>query len=532
MNPRTTYRDPLRPIASRLPLWRRGLAAFALRMPIAKTDNKRTPVFRLVLIAFAALLVHGYHLGVDDAEIYVPAIKKAADPGLYTFGSEFFMAHSHLSLFPSVVGASARLTHLPVDLVIFLWHFGGICLLLMASWRLLSLCFRNEGSRWGGIALLAGVLTVPVAGTALAIMDPYLTARSLSTPAMVFAVACYLAGNRRGSLLWLLAVALIHPQMSVYGAAFLVCLALARHRQTREHVAAASAVCASAMPFLFPFGQAHGPAREALFSRTYFFLSNWTWYEWLGVVAPLGIAWWLASKTPRNTMPMFRPVLRALVVVGALFTAAGLIVTFSPQLENFTRLQPMRAFHLIYVIFFLVLGGLIGEYLLRHDIRRWLGLFVPLAVSMWCVQQDTYASSSHVEWPGVADRNRWNTAFIWIRNHTPKNAVFALDPDYMLRPGEDSQGFRALAERSALAENIKDSGAVSLFPELAVEWKAEVTAQHGWQQFRPEDFQNLAKEYPVTWIVADHPPLHAICPYMSGGLVVCRISTVEVATSN
>jgi hypothetical protein len=501
-------------------------------MTIRDADNRRAPVFRLVLIAFAAVLVHGYHLGVDDAEIYVPAIKKAADPSLYKFGSEFFMAHAHLSLFPSAVGWSARLTHLPIDLVIFLWHFGGIFLLLLASWRLLSLCFRSEGARWGGVALLAGVLTVPVAGTALAIMDPYLTARTLSTPATVFAVACYLAGNWRGALMWLLAVALIHPQMGVYGAAFLVCLALVRRRESLEHPAAAAVVCASAIPFLFPFGRAHGPAREALFSRTYFFLSNWTWYEWLGVVAPLAIAWWLASKSPRGTTPMFRPVLRTLVVVGALFTAGGLIVTFSPQLENFTRFQPMRAFHLIYVIFFLILGALIGEYALRHDIRRWLGLFVPLAVSMWCVQQDTYASSSHVEWPGMADRNRWNAAFVWIRNHTPKDAVFALDPDYMLRPGEDSQGFRALAERSALAENIKDSGAVSLFPELAGEWKAEVNAQRGWLQFRLEDFQQLAKEYPVTWIVTDHPPSHTICPYMSGGLVVCRISTVEVAASH
>src|SRR5258708_25785020 len=95
--------------------------------------NSRTPVLRLAAVAFAAVLVHGYHLGVDDAEIYVPAIKKAADPGLYMFGSEFFMTHARLSLFPSVVGESARLTHLPIDLVIFLWHVGGLCLLLVAS---------------------------------------------------------------------------------------------------------------------------------------------------------------------------------------------------------------------------------------------------------------------------------------------------------------------------------------------------------------------------------------------------------------
>jgi hypothetical protein len=493
-------------------------------------ENKPTPVLKLLSLAFVALLIHGYHLGVDDAEIYVPAIKKAADPSLYQFGSKFFMTHAHLSVFPTAVGDLARLTHLPVNLDIFLCYFAGIFLLLIASWRLASLCFRTDAARWGSVVLLAGVLTVPVAGTALAIMDPYLTARSLSTPATIFSVACYLAGNRRAALLWLLAVALIHPQMGVFGAAFLVCASLVRGYVPRRQPAAAVPVLTLAVPFLFPFGLAHGPAREALFSRTYFFLSNWAWYEWLGIVAPLAIIWFLASHAPRSTTPVFRLLHRTMLVVGLLFTAGGLIVSFFPQLQNFTRLQPMRAFHPIYAIFFIALGGLIGEYFAGRHVVRWLALFVPLAVAMSWVQRCTYPSSSHIEWPGVADRNRWNEAFVWIRDHTPKDAVFALDPDYMQRPGEDSQGFRAVAERSALAENTKDSGAVSLFPQLADEWKAEVNAQRGWRSFQPQDFRALAIKYPVTWTVMELPlPLGDVCPYVNDGLAVCRIEAVEVA---
>jgi hypothetical protein len=94
----------------------------------------------------------------------------------------------------------------------------------------------------------------------------------------------------------------------------------------------------------------------------------------------------------------------------------------------------------------------------------------------------------------------------------------------MLQPGEDSQGFRAIAERSALAENIKDSGAVSLFPQLADEWKAEVNAQRHWASFRRGDFETLARHYPVTWIVTECPaPPGVTCPYRSGELAVCRI---------
>jgi hypothetical protein len=75
---------------------------------------------------------------VDDAAIYVPAIKQVADPTLYPFGAEFFMSHAHLSLFPLLIGGSARLTHLPIDVVIFAWHVAGIFLLLAAAWRLLG----------------------------------------------------------------------------------------------------------------------------------------------------------------------------------------------------------------------------------------------------------------------------------------------------------------------------------------------------------------------------------------------------------
>ena len=487
--------------------------------------NCRLPILRLVLLTLFALFIHGYHLGVDDAEIYVPGIKRVADPSLYPFGSEFFMTHAHLSFFSNLVGDVQRISSIPVNVVIFSFHLAGIFLLLVAAWQLLSLCFSTDSARWGGVVLLAAVLTVPVAGTALVIMDPYLTARSLSTPFTLFAVSCYLANKPWRALLWLFATALVHPQMAFYGLGFLACLAIARS-YSLARVSAAESWTGSvvAFAFLFPFVPATGIAREVLLSRTYFFLTNWAWYEWFGVIAPLALAWWLTSRRLRGITPLFGLVSRTLVPFGFMFTAVGLLLTLTPRLENFTRLQPMRAFHLVYVVFFLMLGGLIGEYALQRVRWRWAALFAPLALSMLFVQRSSYASSSHIEWPGAGDRNRWNDAFVWVRDHTPKDAVFALDPDYMLRSGEDSQGFRAIAERSALADDIKDSGAVSLFPQLAGEWKRETNAQRGWARFRRADFENLARHYPVTWIVTRRPaPLGLVCLYQNGEIAVCRI---------
>ena len=47
----------------------------------------KLPILRLGGLTAAALAIHGYHLGVEDAEIYVPAAKKllqSVRPGKYT----------------------------------------------------------------------------------------------------------------------------------------------------------------------------------------------------------------------------------------------------------------------------------------------------------------------------------------------------------------------------------------------------------------------------------------------------------------
>lgn len=484
--------------------------------------------------ACVAVLVEGYHLGADDAAIYVPAIRKAADPSLYPFGEEFFQIQAGWSVVPKLMGVSARLAHVPVDLAIFLWHVASIYLFLLAAWQLLSACFESDPARWGGVLLLAGCLSVPVAGTALVIMDPYVTARSLAAPAAMFAVAAYVSGRRGIALAWLVCLAAIHLQMSFYAAVLLGVLEVMRRREQLQPAILAL------LPFGYGFEPAQGPAREALLARTYFFVSKWAWYEWAGALAPLALLGWFGSITPRGTTPAFRRVARALVPYGLLFTAAALVLASSPRLQTFNRLQPMRAFHLLYSIFFALLGGLIGEYALGRKAWRWAALLGPLAAGMWFAQAGAYSSSPHLEWPGhhleqpghhleqpgPAGGSSWVQAFYWIRANTPQDALFALDPNYFALPGVDQHGFRAVTARSALADNLKDSGPVALFPRLAEEWKRQTLATAGWDKFDKQDFERLVKLYPVTWIVTRSPgPEFADCRYRNQDLAVCRIGS-------
>ena len=149
---------------------------------------------------------------------------------------------------------------------------------------------------------------------------------------------------------------------------------------------------------------------------------------------------------------------------------------------------------------------------------------------MFFVQRQLFPASEHLELPGRAPKNAWVQAFDWIRVNTPPDAIFALHPDYMNLPGEDEHGFRAIAQRSALA-SIHDNGPVSMFPVLAEQWEQQVRAQRGWENFQADDFQRLQQDYGVTWVVlqrGSHIPqsgstANLDCPYQNEVVAVCRV---------
>ena len=185
----------------------------------------------------------------------------------------------------------------------------------------------------------------------------------------------------------------------------------------------------------------------------------------------------------------------------------------------------MRSLHLEYIFLFLCLGGFVGEYFLKDWSWRWLALFVPLCLGMFMAQRALFPKSAHVEWPGLAPKNPWAQAFVWIRDGTPVNALFAIDPGYMHIAGEDEIGFRCLAQRSRLADGVKDNGVVSMFPKLAEEWWAQVEAQTPWKDFQAADFERLKQKYNVGWVLLQNHPQAAgmDCPYQNATVSVCRL---------
>jgi len=266
-------------------------------------------------LTLLAVVVHGYHPYAEDGGVYLPEIKRLLRPELYPKGAEFVVGHLRFSIFAPVMAGLVRWSHLQVETVLLLVHLASFWMTLFAAWVLAARCYRSREAQWGAVALLAVWITLPVAGTSLMLMDPYVTARSFSTPlallALVGALEFLLPRDRiglaaagaewsamrgRGLALCLGALAgavAMHPLMGVYalGCVMLLGCGMSPSRQVRmwgtlglccAAVAAAGAAQISAVPESRAYV-------GVVLSRYYWFLGEWHWFELMGLVAPLAI---------------------------------------------------------------------------------------------------------------------------------------------------------------------------------------------------------------------------------------------------
>ena len=479
-----------------------------------------------MLLTIIAFLVMGYHPGLEDDAFYLAAIKRDLNPALFPHDADFFRVQFQATIFDKLIALSIRITHLPIAWVSLLWQVAALFLVLHGCWRISRRCF-DRPAQWAAVTTIALLLTLPVSGIGINLSDQYLHPRTLATAAILAAIVAVLDRRllRAGVLLFIAFV--VHAIMAGFGISFCVFLWWILNEPSPEHrpipISAAS---------LIPLGWMLEPAsdawRKAAATRSFYFLGRWEWYEWLGVFAPLALLYafqWSQHKRERHDDTYLRPLVLSLLYFGVFQTVVGLAVMLPPSLERLRPFEPMRYLHLLYLLFFLVLGGLIGDYVLRRRTYRWLLLFVPLGAGMFYAQRQMFPATPHLEFPGASTHNQWLQAFAWIRSNTPIDALFALDPHYIELPGEDYHGFRALAERSVLADYDKDAGMAARVPSLAPRWLKEVTAETGWAKFNASDFQRLKHEFGVNWVIvsrtADHTGL--TCPYENQQVSVCRI---------
>jgi hypothetical protein len=479
----------------------------------------------VTLLTPLVMLVHGYHPFADDAGIYVAGIRAMLHPQLFLVDADFVTAHTRLSVFSHLFAGTIRLFHIPLELALIAAYLLSIFAFLLGCLRLSQRIFKDAHLQWGATLLAGALFTLPVAATALSIMDSYVTARSFSTPFSLFALTACMDRTWLRAAVWLLLAAIMHPLMGVYLAAFLlVYLLVSEERWGWLAIACAAAFVASAAIYtltrhaILPEGY-----REAVLapSHTYFFLSRWRWFEWLGLAVPLLM---MSVAVFRSMNQAVRGLCAACIVTGA--TAWMISACFIHTSGSFflARIQPLRAFQMIYMVGVLLLGGFLANHLRGNRTIAGAAMLVLTAGLMMFVQEQTYQTSAHVEWPFAAPRNPWQQAFFWIRYNTPRNAVFALDSDYTKNGTEDTQGFRATAARSALVDDLKDGGIVAIFPALAPQWKRQRDLEVGLDHISDQERVARLKPVGVTWLLLSASAKTQFdCPFRNGAVMVCKL---------
>jgi hypothetical protein len=504
-------------------------------------------------LTFFALLVHGYHPYAEDGGVYLPEIKRLLDPGLYSYGAEFVVGHLRYSLFAPMMAGLVRASHGSVEMVLLLMHLATFWMTLFAAWLLAARCYGSREARGGAVALLAVWMTLPAAGTSLMLMDPYVTARSVSTPCVLLALVGALkfllpqfemeedgrADRGRGLVLCcggLAGAGMMHPLMAAYGlgAVLLLGAVLSRSRRVRVWGTVGLGLTAVAMAAGL---QLSAPAESAVYqsvvlTRDYWFLSQWHWYELIGLIAPLAILSIVAMGRRGEGDGARVGLARMAVVAGVTAMVVAMLFARTGMATHLVaRMQPLRLFQMVYIVMILVLGATLGERWLQRRAMRWVMVFSALAAVMAMAERRTFPASRHLELPyalsgdEAADQgNAYQRAFAWIGGNTPKDAVFAMDAQYITKPGEDAQSFRAIAERSVLPDFSKDGGVVTNKPELAAEWLRGQVAQAGLGT--EPDARRVAVLRPlgVTWVVLERKAMTGFaCAYANEVVKVCRL---------
>lgn len=492
-----------------------------------------TPWRLIALLTALVFWVAGYHPWSNDAGVYLTGVLHRLDPRLYNAGPPitdlpFIAAHAGISVFAPAVAFLLRLSPLSIAWSLFLLYLVAVVFYLYACWQLSLRLFEERATRLGALWMAALLYSLPVAGTALSIMDPYLTARSFTTPLALLAVAATLDRRSLRTVLWIALAAVIHPLMAAYALGFVVLLAAFDHRRSRLAVSLCLLCLILAGLTLRHAQFLPTPAgyRTALWlpAHSYLFLSHWHWYEVAGAVIPLLLPLLAARKLGWQT-PVGRLSLAILFSGGMGLLLAAFFVPYRGPYP-LVRFQFLRIDHIIYTIGVLLLGAFVVN--LGRNARLWrraipIVCLLGAGLGMAATARINYPECRNIEWPGLAPTNPWSQAFLWVRTHTPQNARFAFAPTTFYAPDEDEQSFRVIAERSQLAGD-KDSGLVVVLPQLSPVWLLERAATLGLNTESDAERMEHLRPWHVGWILL--PPSAATsfaCPYQNRSVKVCKL---------
>lgn len=474
----------------------------------------------LLLLSVVIVLFHGYHPNSQDSAIYTSSAERVMNSSLFQIDGAFVDGHTRLSIFPHLLAATASILHISLGVVQLICYWFTGLLFLYACQQLAERVFNSSISIWFA-TLLSGICsTMPVAATSLLLMDPYLTARSFSTPFSLLALVSCIDRSWRRSALWAGLTLSFHPLMGTYLCLLLFTFVLIDPRRFKAALGYTSLALLFFTVVSFfsrqvPISDAY---RTAALSRSYYFLSCWHWYEVMGIAAPTILMAVVAARS-RITADA-RKLAAACALTGFVASLVSICFVSTKHPDFLMRLQVLRSFQMVYGVGLVFLGGFIGT-LGTLAVRNHAILLIPV-VAMGIADWQAYPGTHHIEWPWQRAGNPRQEAYKWIADNTPPDAVFASDTAVKRDPEEE--GFRSITKRSTL-NDAKDEGIASLFPSVAPVWAKWRDAQYGLNHLTDQDRETRLRPLGVTWILL--PPNSRTlfpCPYRNSELAACRIT--------
>jgi hypothetical protein len=373
----------------------------SLTHPLLHKSELRFACTLVTFLTLLVLIVHGYHPYAEDGGLYMAGIKSLLDPTLYPHETAFVTEHLRFSLFAPMVAAIVLWSHLSLPVVLLSLYLATIWLTLFAAYLLAARCYDSPEARIGAVALLATWITLPIAGTSLMLMDPYVTARSFSTPCVLLALVGVLgafplesgrnASRSRGLILCgasLACAAAMHPLMAAYGFGCVLVLGCMLSPTRRLRVWGTALLCLTALSMAAAM-QAMAPIESALYvriemTRYYWFPGSWHSYEKIGLAAPLVILAIVGWRSLRSHDVASVALARMAVICGSVATIVAMLFARQQLATHLVaRLQPLRIFQVVYIVMILSVGSLLAERILQRRFLRWAAAFLFLAGVMF-----------------------------------------------------------------------------------------------------------------------------------------------------
>jgi hypothetical protein len=469
--------------------------------------------FRPVLLACvaAALLVTavanaaGYRFGVSDQEFYIPAIYLALDPSLFPHDRAMFEAQDTMLAFDEVVAAVTRWTGIGLPLMFLAGYIAALLAMFAGAW-LIGRHFY--ASPWTAGALAAALtLRHQIPGTGVNTFEGYLHPRMLAFGAGALAVALFLRGRLRATLILVLIAAVIHPTTAAWFAMWLGAATIAS-RRTSTHTIASLAAGALAAALLLAWlaiergAQPMDPSWTDAAARRYLYPDAWPVWTWVAHAAIVGIA--VFAYRRRVAAGLAQPAERAVFTGGlALLAFLLLAVAFvAARVPLAVQLQPARVLWIWDFLATIYVVWLAAERPGATSPIRARAVFAAVAL-VACARGAFIMGWEFPERRLVRvglPEGEWGRVMAWAST-TPAGSNFLTDPGHAWRYGVS---VRIAARRDVYLEAAKDPALASYSRDTAARVAERQRDLGDFGRLDAEQARRLDRRYDLDYLIAEH----------------------------